>query len=238
MSNVSKIREIKENKLHFGNTIRRWNPYMESFIYKKSEKIYILSWKKIINSLRKVNDYIRKILVDEKRTILFLSTSKEAKDIMKEKALECNMPFLINKWKGGFLTNFSIIRKKIKELKKLILMTQSKEFDNYNKKEQILLKKKKEKLFKIYEGVINFEQSPELLALFIVGLEKEKNALKEAKIMKIPVIAICNTNCDPRFIDYIIPGNDRKKKSINFLVNVVSDNIKKVNDEIKHLQNT
>lgn len=216
--------ELKEAGVHFGNLIHKWNPRMQPYIYQKSKKIYILDWQKIIASCHKLGDYID-ALIESGQTILFLATQKTAREIVKEQAVSCGMPFIVNKWKGGFLTNFSEIKKKLKELQGLTLFLQKDNFSNLIKKEQVTIQKRKDKLYNIYEGVINLRQRPD--ALFIIGLAEEKTALKEAKKLGLPVIGVCNTNCNPRSVDYVLPGNDKEKKAIGFFARLVADNIKK-----------
>ncbi|CAG8643834.1 4089_t:CDS:2, partial [Ambispora leptoticha] len=147
-------------------------------------------------------------------TILFLSTKKHTRDIVKEAAIKCGMPYIVNKWKGGFLTNFPEIKKKMRELLNLNSFLIKDNFKNLVKKEQASLEKRRNKLQGIYEGVVNLYQKPD--ALFIVGLNKEKTAFKEAKKMGVAVIAVCNTNCNPRSVDYVIPGNDESANIINY----------------------
>ena len=142
---------------------------------------------------------------------------------MKEAAIKCGMPYIVNKWKGGFLTNFSEIKKKVRELLNINSFLAKSNFKKLIKKEQVNLEKRRNKLQSIYEGVVNLYQKPD--ALFIIGLNKEKTAFKEAKKVGIPVIAVCNTNCNPGLVDYVIPGNDENTKSVSFFANLVADAI-------------
>ncbi|CAG8467265.1 387_t:CDS:2 [Gigaspora margarita] len=189
---------------------------MEHYIYQKSKKIYILDWGKIIKSCNKLEDYIGKLVAEGKK-ILFLATKKPTQDIVKEQALR------------GFLTNFGEIEKKLYELKKLTAFMQKDSFQNLAKKEQVKIQKRRDKLYSIYEGVATCNQRPD--ALFIIGLEQEKTALKEAKKCGIPVIAVCNTNCNPKLVDYVLPGNDEEKMAVNFFASLVANAIKKVKEK-------
>ncbi|CAG8468770.1 17453_t:CDS:2 [Racocetra fulgida] len=155
---------------------------MKPYVYQKSKKIYILDWGKIIKSCDKVEDYIEKVL-GEGKNILFLATKKSAREIVKEQALNCGMPFI---------------------------------------KEQVKIQKRHKELYSVYEGVVSCEQRPN--ALFIIGLEQEKTALKEAKKTGIPVIAVCNTNCNPQLVDYALPGNDEEKTAVNFFAKRTAQN--------------
>jgi small subunit ribosomal protein S2 len=221
MVNIDK-NELAKTGIQFGSLARRWNPQMRSFIYNKNSKVHILDLQKIISSCEKVGKYLKSI-VEKRETILFLSTKKQASEIVKEQAIKCGMPYIVNKWKGGFLTNFEVIKVKLRELQGLNNFFQKDTFKNLIKKEQATLEKKRNKLQNIYEGEINLRKRPG--ALFIIGLNKEKTALREAKKIGIPIIAVCNTNCDPRLVDYVIPGNDDSIRPISFFANLVADAI-------------
>lgn len=215
---------LAETGVQFGSLARWRNPQMRPYIYKKSGKFHILDLQKVITSCQEVGNYIRS-LIEKKKVILFLATKKQIRDIVKEAAIKCSMPYIVNKWKGGFLTNFLEIRKKLKELYGVNKFLESNNFKNLLKKEQISLKKRRNKLKNLYEGVAESDWQPKDLALFIIGLNKEKTAFKEAKKAGVPVIAVCNTNCNPHGVDFVIPGNDENTKSVNFLANLVADAI-------------
>lgn len=217
-------KELGETGVQFGNLARRWNPQMRPYIFKKSNKFHILDLQKIITSCQEINNYI-KTLVEKEKVILFLSTKKQAQEIVKEQAIKCGMPYIVNKWKGGFLTNFQEIGRKLKELQKLDYFIKKDSFQSLIKKEQTSLEKRRNKLQSIYEGVVNLKRKPD--ALFIIGLKKEKTAFREAKKSGVPVIAVCNSNCNPKEVDYVIPGNDENIKPISFFASLVADAIVK-----------
>src|SRR4051812_20725624 len=227
MTNLDK-NELAEAGVQFGSLVRWRNPQMRPYIYKKSSKVHILDLQKIATSCQEVGNYIQ-TLIEKKKTILFLATKKVTRDIVKEAAIRCGMPYIVNKWKGGFLTNFTEMKKKLKELYGLNNFLERDTFKNLIKKERASLEKRRNKLHNIYEGVINLYRQPD--ALFIIGLNKEKTAFKEAKKVGIPVIAVCNTNCNPQLVDYVIPGNDESVKSIGFFANLVADAIIEVKKE-------
>jgi small subunit ribosomal protein S2 len=208
--------------VQYGSLARKWNPQMRPYIWKKSSRTHVIDLQKIITSCQELGKYVESLL-DKGKIILFLSTKKQVAGIIKEQATRCGMPYIANKWKGGFLTNFEEIKKKLKELQGLNSFLQKDTFKNLIKKEQVTLEKRRDKLNSIYEGVINLQKKPS--ALFIIGLDKGKTAFREAKKTGTPVIAICSTNCDPRLVDYVIPGNDRDEKSISFFANLVADTI-------------
>ncbi|CAJ0869171.1 11266_t:CDS:2 [Entrophospora sp. SA101] len=176
-----------------------------------------VQFEKIINSCQAVSNYL-KSLIERRKKILFLATKKQTQEIVKEQAIKC----------GGFLTNFPEISKKLKELQGLNNFLQKDTFKNLIKKEQASLEKRRNKLQNIYEGVINLRGKPD--ALFIIGLNKEKTALREAKKAGIPVIAVCNTNCNPYSVDYVIPGNDESIKSISFFASLIADAINEIGE--------
>lgn len=220
MTNLDK-NELAEAGVQFGSPVRWRNPQMCPYIYKEAV-VSIIDLRKITTSCQEIGNYI-KSLIEKKKTILFLATKSSTRDIVKESAIKCGVPYIVNKWKGGFLTNFVEMKKKLKELYGLNSFLARDSFQNLVKKEQVSLEKRRNKLQNIYEGVINLYQQPD--ALFIIGLNKEKTAFREAKKIGIPVIAVCNTNCNPRLVDYVIPGNDESVKSVTFFANLVADAI-------------
>jgi len=226
MINLEK-NELSKVGVQFGNLTRRWSPHMRPYIYGRSSKskTHILDLQKIITSCQEVGNYLNS-LVQEGKNVLFLCTKKQARKMVKEQAIRCGMPYIVNKWKGGFLTNFREIGKKLKELQGINNFIQKDSFKNLIKKEQVLCGKRRAKLQGIYEGVLNLTRPPE--ALFIIGLNREETAFKEAKKKGIPVLAVCNSNCNPRLVDYVIPGNDENVESINFFASLVADAIQKI----------
>ena len=139
------------------------------------------------------------------------------------------MPYIINKWKGGVLTNFREIRKKLKELQGLNIFVQKDNFKNLIKKEQVSIEKRRTKLQSVYEGVVSLTSPP--AALFIIGLNKEETAFKEAKKKGVSVLAVCNSNCNPQLVDYVIPGNDENIESIKFFACLVADAIQEIRQQ-------
>ncbi|WNE41099.1 MAG: 30S ribosomal protein S2 [Mycoplasmataceae bacterium] len=220
MINLDK-NELIEIGVQFGSPVRWRHPQMLPYIYKEAGKS-ILDLKKIIASCQDLNAYLQ-TLIEKEKTILFLATKKSTREIVKEAAIRCGMPYIVNKWKGGFLTNFPEMKKKIKELYGLNNFLAKDGFKDLAKKDQVSLEKRRNKLQNIYEGVANLHRQPD--ALFVIGLNKEKTAFKEAEKNKVPVIAICNANCNPSLVDYVIPGNDEGNKSVTFFANLMADTI-------------
>lgn len=228
MINVDK-NEIVKNWVHFGTLKRKWNPKMNNYIFGKSGRNYMLDIEKIISSCQGIKEYLRET-VRNGGNVLFLSTKQQSKNIIKEEAEKCEMPY-INNWKGGFFTNFREIKGKLKELQILENIINKPNFSQTQKKRknQLFLIRKRDKLKKSYEGVSGLKKLPEVI--FIAGLSKENIAYSESLKTKVPIIAICNSNCDPRLVDYVIPGNDDNVKSITFLVNFVSNCIREIKEE-------
>lgn len=211
--------ELAKTGIQFGSLIRWRNPRMNNYVHRIRKGRCILDLDQIIKGCDEADKYINE-LISNKQKVLFVATKKQAQEIVKEQAKRCNMPY-INKWKGGTLTNFEIIRKKLQELQSLNIFIQKQSFNKLAKKKQNELQKKKNKLQNIYEGITSLWKMPG--ALFIIGLNKEKTAFKEAKKIGVPVISVCNTNCDPKLVDLIMPGNDEGSKSISFFASLVAD---------------
>ncbi|RHZ35273.1 30S ribosomal protein S2 [endosymbiont GvMRE of Glomus versiforme] len=222
-------KKMDEAGVKHGSLTRYLNPRMLSYIYGKNirNKTHIFDLNKIFDSCQKLSDHVNCLIKKkgEELTILFLATKKQAQEITKKHAIRCGMPYIANKWKGGFLTNFEEIKKKLKKLWWLNNFIESPDFENLAKKEQLNYKKNKAKLQSVYEGVIKLKEKPDVV--FILGLSKEKVALKECKKMGIPVIAICNSNCNPKPFEhiYVIPGNDENTGSIDFFAELMADTI-------------
>jgi small subunit ribosomal protein S2 len=173
--------------------------------------------------LEKAEEYIAG-LAKEGKKILFIGTKKQAKELVKKAAVECNMPYVIERWPGGAFTNFKTIKKQIQKLKDLRIKEKTGEFAKYTKKEQILIKDEIERLEKLFGGLTSMEELPD--AIFIVNSIHDFIPLREARKMKIPVISMVDTNADPEVIDYPIPANDDAIKSIELICNLLSEAVK------------
>lgn len=216
--------ELVQLGIHRGGKSWKWNPTMRPFIYKKKWKTYFFDLEKIIQQCQGISSYVN-LLIQKKKKILFVATKNSISEIVREEAIRCGMPYLVRKWKGGILTNFEQIKKKTEGLRRINKFVRSENFQNLTTKKKVEIEKKRNKLNQIYEGVINLSTTPD--ALFIVGLQKEKVALREAKNenITIPVIAVCNTDCNPKWVDYVLPGNDQTVKSVKFFTSLVADSI-------------
>lgn len=208
---------------HFGHLTRRWNPKMKRFIFMERNGIHIIDLKKTLECLEKAKEAVRKI-VSEGGSVLLVGTKKQAKDIIKLEADRCGMPYVTERWLGGTLTNFITIKKSIKRLKNLEKKATDGTYDKLTKKEILAIEREREKMEKLLGGIREMNHLPG--ALFVVDAKKEAIAIQEARKLKIPTIALTDTNADPDLIDYPIPCNDDAFKSISLLTHAIVDAIR------------
>lgn len=230
MPKMPSLEEMLKAGVHFGHQVSKWHPKMEPYIFLSRNNIHLFNLELTAKKLQEALDYTRK-LAAEKKTIIFISTKKQAKAIVKKYAEEAGVPFVINRWLGGTLTNFSTIKKVLDKLNNLRAQDASGELKKYTKKEQLKFKKEIERLDEAVGGIASLNRIPD--AIFILDAKKEKTALREAQRKRVPVIAVCDTNTDPTGIDYVIPANDDAVKSIDMLVGLMAEAIKEGKAEIK-----
>ncbi len=211
---VVSMKQLLEAGVHFGHQTRRWNPKMKPYIYMERNGIYIIDLQKTVKKLEEAYNFVRS-LSEKGQSILFVGTKKQAQDSIREEAERAGMFFVNARWLGGMLTNFKTMRTRIDRLAQLRKMQEDGTFDILPKKEVIKLTNEIEKLEKYLGGVKNMKKLPG--ALFIIDPRKERNAIAEARKLKIPIVAIVDTNCDPDEIDYIIPGNDDAIRAIRLI---------------------
>ena len=216
------LKKLLEAGVHYGHQTRKWNPKMKPFIYCARNGIYIIDLNKskeaIENSYKKLKE-----IVLEGGKVLLVGTKQVAKDIVKEEAERSGSFYITNRWLGGTLTNFKTIQLRIKKLKELEQEEADGVWDRLPKKEQAALRKEKEKLAKNLDGIKEMRKAPN--ALIVIDPTEERIAIREAIKLNIPVFAICDTNCDPDGINYVIPGNDDAQKSVKLLISVLADAI-------------
>lgn len=208
------LQDLLECGVHFGHQTKRWNPKMKPFIFTARNGIYIIDLQKTLNSLEKACQKVKEIVANDKQ-VLFVGTKKQAKEVIKEEALRCSMPYVAERWLGGMMTNFQTIRRNIKRLKDLERMKEDGTFEKLTKKEASGLQREIDKLENVLGGIKDITRLPG--AVFVVDSKKEKIAVAEANKLKIPVIAIIDTNSDPDVINYPIAGNDDAVKSIKVI---------------------
>ncbi|MCD8398882.1 MAG: 30S ribosomal protein S2 [Lachnospiraceae bacterium] len=217
---VISMKQLLEAGVHFGHQTRRWNPKMAEYIYTERNGIYIIDLQK---SVVKVDEACRAVadIAANGGTILFVGTKKQAQDAVQTEAERCGMFYVNERWLGGMLTNFKTIQARIKYLKDLERQQEDGTFDVLPKKEVIALKKKIEKLEKNLGGIKEMKKLPD--AIFVVDPKKEHICVQEAHTLGIPLIGICDTNCDPEELDYVIPGNDDAIRAVKLIVSKMAD---------------
>jgi len=216
------MKELLEAGVHFGHQTRRWNPKMKDYIFIERSGIYIIDLQQTLKCIETANERIKDISRGGGR-VLFVGTKKQAKDAIAQEALRCGMFYVSERWLGGMLTNFRTIRSNIKRLKELDMMSQDGTYDKLSKKEVAQLEKQRLRLEKIFSGIKELDVLPKLL--FIIDTKKEKIAVQEANKLKIPIVGIVDTNCDPDVIDLPIPGNDDAIRAIRLFCRMVSDSV-------------
>lgn len=216
---VPTMQQLLEAGVHFGHQVRRGHPRMREYIFGVRDGVHIINLELSETKLKEAAEFVNK-LGQEGKIILFVGTKKQAQPIIKECATKVGAPYIDFRWMGGLLTNFDEIRKNAKSVLSLAEKKEKGELSRYTKKEQLLMSRKLEKFQNELGGITNLEKLPD--ALFIVDCVAEKTALVEANRMKLPIIAITDTNSNPALVDYPIPGNDDATKSIKILVEAIA----------------
>ncbi|HXH23817.1 MAG TPA: 30S ribosomal protein S2 [Vicinamibacterales bacterium] len=216
------IKELLEAGVHFGHQTKRWNPKMKEYIFGERNGIYIIDLNKTARKFREAEEFVTN-LAAEGKTVLFVGTKRQAQDVIAEEAQRCGMFYVNQRWLGGLLTNFSTIQRSLGRLRDVEAMATDGRYDTLSKKEIARAEKEKRKLLKNLEGIRQMSRLPD--AVFVVDTKKEKIAVDEARKLKIPVIGIVDTNCDPDEVDYVIPGNDDALRAIRLFASRIADAI-------------
>ena len=224
------FQELLEAGAHFGHLARKWNPKMAPYIFIERNGIHIIDLHKSVVKIDEAAE-VMKELARSGRKILFVTTKKQAKDVIAEKAASVNMPYVTERWPGGMLTNFPTIRKAIKKMNTIDKMKEDGTYDKLAKRERLQVDRQRAKLEKNLGSIKDMSRLPS--ALFVVDIQKEANAVKEANRLNIPVIAMVDTCCDPNPIDYVIPANDDATKSIEYITNALCEAIQEGLNERK-----
>jgi small subunit ribosomal protein S2 len=214
------MKDLLEAGVHFGHQTKRWNPKMKEFIFGERNGIYILDLSKTVRLFGEAETFVSR-LAAEGRTILFVGTKRQAQDVVAEEAQRSGMFYVNERWLGGLLTNFATIQRSLGRLRDLETMATDGRYDTLSKKEIARSEKERRKLLKNLEGIRGMSRLPD--AVFVVDTRKEKIAVDEARKLKIPVIGIVDTNCDPDEVDFVIPGNDDALRAIRLLVSRIAD---------------
>lgn len=217
---VISMKQLLEAGVHFGHQTKRWNPKMAKYIYGARNDIHIINLELSAGMIESAYEFIRDLSASGK-SILFVGTKKQAQEAIETEAKRCDMCYMNQRWLGGTLTNFKTIRTRIDRLNKINQMEIMGEFDLLPKKEVLKLKAERDQLEKNLGGIKNMRALPS--ALFVVDLKKEEIAIKEAKLLNIPVVAIVDTNCNPDDVDYVIPGNDDAIRAIALISGVIAN---------------
>ena len=212
------FQELLDAGVHFGHLARKWNPKMAPYIFDQKNGIHIIDLHKSIVKIDEAAN-VMKQLARSGRKILFVATKKQAKEIVAEKAASVNMPYVTERWPGGMLTNFPTIRKAVKKMNTIDKMIEDGTFDTLAKRERLQITRQRAKLEKNLGSIKDLSRLPS--ALFVVDVQKEMNAVKEANRLNIPVIAMVDTCCDPTPVDYVIPANDDAAKSISYIMDIL-----------------
>lgn len=219
---VVSMNYLLEAGVHFGHQKRRWNPKMKEYIYTTRDDIYIIDLQKTARAIEKAYAALQEI-AENGGKVLFVGTKKQAQEAAEENATRTNMYFINERWLGGTLTNFKTIKSRIRRMEEIEKMEADGTFDLLPKKEVAGLKKEYEKLNKNLRGIRDMKKVPD--ALIIVDPRKEEIAIKEARILGIPVFGIVDTNCDPDMVDYVIPGNDDAVRAVKLVIGALTNAI-------------
>jgi small subunit ribosomal protein S2 len=214
------MKDLLEAGVHFGHQTKRWNPKMKEYIFGERNGIYIIDLGKTVKLFREAEDLVTS-LASEGRTILFVGTKRQAQDVIAEEAQRCGMFYVNERWLGGLLTNFATIQRSLGRLRDLETMATDGRYDTLSKMEIARNEKERRKLQKNLEGIRGMSRLPD--AVFVVDTRKEKIAVDEARKLKIPVIGIVDTNCDPDEVDYVIPGNDDALRAIRLFASKIAE---------------
>ena len=223
---VVSMNYLLEAGVQFGHQKRRWNPKMKEYIFTTRDDIYIIDLQKTVKKLEEAYEAMKKI-AENGGKVLFVGTKKQAQEAAEESATRTGMYFVNERWLGGTLTNFKTIRSRIRRMEEIETMETDGTFEALPKKEVIKIKKEYDKLNKNLRGIREMKKMPQ--AMVIVDPRKEEIAIKEARILGIPVFGIVDTNCDPDMVDYVIPGNDDAVRSVKLLIGVLTNAIAEVN---------
>jgi small subunit ribosomal protein S2 len=214
------MKDLLDAGVHFGHQTKRWNPKMKEYIFGERNGIYIIDLGKTVKLFRDAEEFVRN-LAAEGRTVLFVGTKRQAKDVIAEEATRCAMFYVNERWLGGLLTNFATIQRSLGRLRDLEAMTTDGRYDTLSKKEIARNEKERKKLLKNLEGIRGMARLPD--AVFIVDTKKEQIAVDEARKLKIPVIGVVDTNCDPDEVDFVVPGNDDALRAIRLFASRIAD---------------
>ena len=216
------MKELLEAGVHFGHQTKRWNPRMKEYIFGERNGIYIIDLQKTLKMFKEASKFVTD-LTGQGKVILFVGTKRQAQDAIAEEADRCGMFYINQRWLGGLLTNWITVQKSVKRLQELDEMATDGRYELLTKKEVIRLERERKHLQANLAGIKNMRRLPD--ALFVVDSNNEAIAVKEARKLGIPVVAVVDTNCDPTVVDYVIPGNDDALRAIRLFTSKISDSV-------------
>jgi len=222
------VKELLEAGVHFGHQTRRWNPKMKPFIFEARNGIHVIDLSKTLPQLEEACDYLAQ-MAGKGCQILFVGTKKQAQEAVKEAATAAGQPYVTGRWLGGTLTNLQTLKRSLKRMKEIERMEQDGSINDYVKQEQSMIRREHARFLKNLDGLRTMEKLPEVM--FVVDIKREHNAVAEARRLKIPVVAIVDTNCDPDLVDYPIAGNDDAIRAVKLVLNTVVEVITKAKAE-------
>jgi small subunit ribosomal protein S2 len=221
LANIT-MKELLEAGVHFGHQTKRWNPKMKEYIFGERNGIYIIDLQKTLKMFKEASKFVQELAAAGK-TIMFVGTKRQAQDAITEEATRCSMFYVNNRWLGGLLTNWVTVQKSVKRLKELDEMATDGRYELLPKKEVIVLERARKHLQANLAGIKNMSRVPD--AIFVIDSNKEQIAVREARKLGIPVVAVVDTNCDPSEVDYVIPGNDDALRAIRLFTSKISESI-------------
>jgi small subunit ribosomal protein S2 len=216
------MKELLEAGVHFGHQTKRWNPRMKEFIFGERNGIYIIDLQKTLKMFKEASKFVQDLAADGK-IVLFVGTKRQAQDAIAEEATKCGGYYINQRWLGGLLTNWVTVQKSVKRLKELDEMATDGRYELLPKKEVIKLERERKHLQANLAGIKNMNRLPD--AIFVIDSNKEQIAVREARKLGIPVVAVVDTNCDPSEVDYVIPGNDDALRAIRLFTSKISESI-------------
>jgi small subunit ribosomal protein S2 len=216
------MKELLEAGVHFGHQTKRWNPKMKEYIFGERNGIYIIDLQKTLKMFKEASKFVQDLATDG-RIVLFVGTKRQAQDAIAEEAQKCGAFYINQRWLGGLLTNWVTVQKSVKRLKELDEMATDGRYELLPKKEVIKLERERKHLQANLAGIKNMNRLPD--AIFVIDSNKEQIAVREARKLGIPVVAVVDTNCDPTEVDYVIPGNDDALRAIRLFTSKISESI-------------
>ncbi len=216
------MKELLEAGVHFGHQTKRWNPKMKEYIFGERNGIYIIDLQKTLKMFKEASKFVQELAADN-RLVLFVGTKRQAQEAIAEEATRCGMFYINQRWLGGLLTNWVTVQKSVKRLKELDEMATDGRYELLPKKEVVKLERERKHLQANLAGIKQLSRLPD--ALFVIDSNKEQIAVKDARKLGIPMVAVVDTNCDPSEVDYIIPGNDDALRAIRLFASKIADSI-------------